>query len=109
MVSAAITVEGLRFEYPGVRALDDVSFEVERGRVTARIGPSGAGKTALLRCSAGLDQPMLGSVRLTDIDVLEEPRRAHRRIGLLSDFFGLYEALTVRQCLSPPAAATGGP
>jgi ABC-2 type transport system ATP-binding protein len=109
MVSAAITVEGLRFEYPGVRALDDVSFEVERGSVTALVGPNGAGKTTLLRCIAGLDQPMLGSVRLADIDVLEEPRRAHRRIGLLSDFFGLYEALTVRQCLSHAAAANGVP
>jgi ABC-2 type transport system ATP-binding protein len=107
MVSAAIAVEGLRFEYPGIRALDDVSFQVERGSVTALVGPNGAGKTTLLRCIAGLDQPMLGAVRVADVDVLEEPRRAHRKIGLLSDFFGLYEALTVRQCLSHAAAANG--
>ena len=107
MVSAAITVDGLRFEYPGVRALDDVSFEIQRGSVTALVGPNGAGKTTLLRCIAGLEQPMLGSVRVADVDVLDEPRRAHRKIGLLSDFFGLYEALTVRQCLSHAAAANG--
>ncbi len=107
MVSAAITVDGLRFEYPGVRALDDVSFEIQRGSVTALVGPNGAGKTTLLRCIAGLDQPMLGSVRVADVDVLDEPRRAHRKIGLLSDSFGLYEALTVRQCLSHAAAANG--
>jgi ABC-2 type transport system ATP-binding protein len=107
MAGAAITVEGLRFEYPGLRALDDVSFEVPRGSVTALVGPNGAGKTTLLRCIAGLDQPMLGTVQVANVDVLEEPRAAHRRMGMLSDFFGLYDALTVRQCLAHAAAANG--
>ena len=107
MPGGAIAVEGLSFEYPGVRALDAVSFEVVRGSVTALVGPNGAGKTTLLRCLAGLDRPMLGSVRVAGIDVLEEPRLAHRRMGLLSDFFGLYEALSVRQCLAHAAAANG--
>jgi ABC-2 type transport system ATP-binding protein len=107
MAGAAITVEGVRFEYPGLRALDDVSFEVPKGSVTALVGPNGAGKTTLLRCIAGLDQPMLGTVRVAGVDVLEEPRAAHRRMGLLSDFFGLYESLTVRQCLAHAAAANG--
>jgi ABC-2 type transport system ATP-binding protein len=103
----AIAVEGLSFEYPGVRALDDVSFEVARGGVTALVGPNGAGKTTLLRCLAGLDRPLLGSVRVAGVDVLEEPRLAHRKMGLLSDFYGLYDALTVRQCLAHAAAANG--
>ena len=107
MAGAAIAVEGLSFEYPGVRALDDVSFEVVRGSVTALVGPNGAGKTTLLRCIAGLDRPLLGTVRVAAIDVLEEPRRAHRKLGFLSDFFGLYDTLTVRQCLSHAAAANG--
>ncbi|MGH8764811.1 MAG: ABC transporter ATP-binding protein, partial [Burkholderiales bacterium] len=107
MPDPAIEVEGLRFEYPGIRALDDISFCVERSSVTALVGPNGAGKTTLLRCLAGLDQPMLGAVRVADIDVLEEPRLAHRKMGLLSDFFGLYDNLTVRQCLSHAAAANG--
>jgi ABC-2 type transport system ATP-binding protein len=103
----AIAVSGLRFEYPGVVALDDVSFAVRRGTVTALVGPNGAGKTTLLRCLAGLDRPMLGSVSVAGIDVLEEPRRAHERIGYLSDFYGLYDALTVAQCLTHAAAAHG--
>ena len=109
MPGQAIAVEGLSFEYPGMRALDDVSFTVERGSVTALVGPNGAGKTTLLRCLAGLDQPLLGSVEVAGVDVLEEPRLAHRKMGLLADFFGLYDALTVRQCLAHASAANGVP
>ena len=103
----AIAVSNLLFEYPGVRALDDVSFEVAAGSVTALVGPNGAGKTTLLRCLAGLEQPMLGSIEVAGIDVLEEPRAVHRKIGYLSDFYGLYDALTVRQCFAYAAASHG--
>ena len=67
-------VSGLRFEYPGVRALDDVSFSLERGTVTALVGPNGAGKSTLLRCVAGLETPALGEIEVAQIDVLESPR-----------------------------------
>ena len=109
MPEVAVAVEGLSFEYPGVRALDEVSFRIERGSVTALVGPNGAGKTTLLRCLAGLDQPLLGSVVVAGVNVLDEPRLAHRKMGLLADFFGLYDALTVRQCLTHAAAANGVP
>ena len=107
MTTPAIAVEGIRYEYPGVRALDDVSFRIQRGGVTALVGPNGAGKTTLLRCIAGLDRPMLGSIALVGIDVLEEPRLAHERIGYLSDFYGLYDALSVRRALAYAAGAHG--
>ena len=100
-----VQVDGLRFDYPGVRALDNVAFRVDAGSVTALVGPNGAGKTTLLRCLAGLERPMLGSVEVAGIDVVEEPRLAHRQIGYLSDFFGLYDALSVRQCLTYAARA----
>jgi len=86
--------EGLRFEYPGVRALDDVSFTLERGTVTALVGPNGAGKSTLLRCVAGLEIPALGRIEIAGVDVLDSPREAHLRLGYLSDFFGVYETLT---------------
>jgi len=103
----AIEVSGLLFEYPGVRALDDVSFTVDSGSVTALVGPNGAGKTTLLRCLAGLELPLEGRIEVAGVDVLEEPRAVHRRIGYLSDFYGLYDALTVRQCFAHAAAAHG--
>lgn len=100
-----IGVDGVTFEYPGRRALDGVSFTLGRGSVTALVGPNGAGKTTLLRCLAGLDRPLGGSIIVAGIDVVAEPRRSHRAMGYLSDFFGLYDELSVRQCLDYVARA----
>ena len=52
-----LRVEHLIFDYPGHRALDDVSFEIERGTITALVGPNGAGKSTLMRVCSGLDRP----------------------------------------------------
>ncbi len=105
--SSAVVVHNLSFEYPGVKALSDVSFRIEPASVTALVGPNGAGKSTLLRCIAGLDRPLLGRIELAGVDVLEQPRLAHRRLGYLADFYGLYDALGVRRALSYMAAAHG--
>lgn len=102
-----IEVNNLTFEYPGLRALDNISFAIKEGSVTALVGPNGAGKTTLLRCLAGLEQPLNGTVTIANIDVLEHPRLCHRQVGYLSDFFGLYDRLTVAQCLHFVARAQG--
>jgi ABC-2 type transport system ATP-binding protein len=102
-----IRVEHLTFDYPGHRALDDVGFEIEPGTITALVGPNGAGKSTLMRVCSGLERPFAGRIRLQDIDVHENPREAHRRMGYLPDVFGLYDEMTVRQCLEYRAAAQG--
>jgi ABC-2 type transport system ATP-binding protein len=107
MMQSAISVDRLVFEYPGVRALDDVSFSIERGSITALVGPNGAGKTTLLRCIAGLDLPLSGEIHVNGIDVRREPRACHRHLGYLSDSFGLYEDLSVRRCLRYAAESNG--
>ncbi|MEI6208885.1 MAG: ABC transporter ATP-binding protein [Desulfuromonadales bacterium] len=104
-----IVVKNLIFDYPGTRALDDVSFTIRAGSITALVGPNGAGKTTLLRCLAALEEPVAGSVTMNDRDILADPRATHRTIGYLSDFFGLYEDLTVRQCLQYAAMSHGIP
>ena len=68
-----LSVRHLVFDYPGHRALDDVSFDIEPKSITAMVGPNGAGKSTLLRCCAALDRPFAGEVKL---DGLEHPRRA---------------------------------
>ncbi len=104
---SVVTVDGLVFDYPTQRALFSVTCRVDRATITALVGPNGAGKTTLLRCIAGLETPFAGSVSVAGLDVLAEPRRAHQYIGFLQDFFGLYDDLTVRQCLLFHAAANG--
>jgi len=102
-----IAVERLLFDYPGVRALDDVSVAIAKGTITALVGPNGAGKTTLLRCLAALDTPHAGRILIEGVDIFDEPRRAHRFIGYLPDFYGLYDTLTVRQCLTYAAGSQG--
>jgi ABC-2 type transport system ATP-binding protein len=104
-----LRVEHIIFDYPGRRALDDVSFEVAPGTITALVGPNGAGKSTLMRVCSALDRPFAGRVFLQGLDVHENPREAHRRMGYLPDFFGLYDEMTVRQCLEYRAAAQGVP
>ena len=99
MPSAAISVQNLNYYYPGKQALTDVSFAIESGSITALVGPNGAGKTTLLRCLAALDTPFSGEIHVGGIDILESQRLAHTKTGYLSDDFGLYDELTVRQVL----------
>src|SRR5258707_12154217 len=102
-----LRVEDIIFDYPGRRALDDVSFEIPPGTITALVGPNGAGKSTLMRVCSALDRPFAGHVLLQGLDVHENPREAHRRMGYLPDLFGLYDDMTVRQCLEYRAAAQG--
>lgn len=102
-----ITVENLIFEYTGFRALNNISFAIPAGSITALVGPNGAGKTTLLRCLSALEQPLNGAITIDGVDILDQPRLCHRKVGYLSDFFGLYDKLTVRQCLHFVARAQG--
>ena len=102
-----IEVRDLVFEYPGHRALDGVSLIIARGAITALVGPNGAGKTTLLRCMAALETPYSGAVTIGGLDTREAPRAIHAQLGYLPDFFGLYDALSVRRCLFYAARAHG--
>jgi ABC-2 type transport system ATP-binding protein len=104
-----IEIIGLTFDYPGHRALNDVTLTVATGSVTALVGPNGAGKTTLMRCIAGLEIPLTGSITVAGMDVIDQPREVHRIMGYLSDFFGLYQDLSVAHCLEYAAAAQGLP
>ncbi len=104
-----IEAQHVTFDYPGTRALDDVSFALPPRSITALVGPNGAGKTTLLRCLAALEEPLAGSIHVDGVDVRRNPRLCHQRIGYLSDFFGLYDELGVRRCLAHAAGMRGIP
>ncbi len=95
-----IEVSDLHFEYPGKIALQDVSFSIEPKTITALVGPNGAGKTTLMSCLAAIALPVSGEIHIDGVSVFEEPRRCHKMLGYLPDFFGLYDELTVNQCLT---------
>lgn len=95
-----IRVSEVTYEYPGKLALNKVSFSLEPQTITALVGPNGAGKTTLMNCLAGLNQPLSGNLFIKEISVLENPRKCHQMLGYLPDHFGLYDELTVRQCLT---------
>lgn len=99
MSETIVSIDSLTFHYPTKTALENISFTMPPGNITALVGPNGAGKTTLMRCMAGLDTPFSGKIRIAGTDVLENPREAHAKIGYLSDSFGLYDDLTVSQIL----------
>lgn len=92
-------VDNIVFDYPNKRALKNISFCIEKNSIVGLVGPNGAGKTTLLRCLAGLDSPLSGGIIMDGIDVIENPRMCHQKVGYLSDFFGLYNELTITQHL----------
>ncbi|HUJ03401.1 MAG TPA: ABC transporter ATP-binding protein [Rhizomicrobium sp.] len=102
-----IEVRDLVYEYPSKRALEGVSLSVRSETITALVGPNGAGKTTLLRCLAALEPPYAGTVLIDGLDTAEAPRQIHARLGYLPDFYGLYDELTVRRCLTYAARAHG--
>src|ERR1044071_5369731 len=100
-----ISVQGLTKRYGDVRAVDDLSFDVEAGKVTGFLGPNGAGKSTTMRMVMGLDRPTAGTATvngkryvdltpplrevgaLLDAGAMHPGRtgRAHLRIGALSN------------------------
>jgi len=102
-----IEVRDLVYEYPTKRALNGVSLTIQPGTITALVGPNGAGKTTLMRCLAALEMPYSGQVLIHGLDTRESPREIHENLSFLPDFFGLYDSLTVRRCLTFAARAHG--
>ncbi|HET9220761.1 MAG TPA: ATP-binding cassette domain-containing protein [Terriglobia bacterium] len=92
-----IDVKGLGKCFGSVRAVQDVSFRAEDGRVTGLLGPNGAGKTTTLRILTGLMSPDTGSVNVDGYDVVADSFAVQSRIGVLPDSRGLYPRLTPRE------------
>jgi ABC-2 type transport system ATP-binding protein len=104
-----VTVEALVKEYgDGYRAVDGVSFRVDRGQVVGLLGPNGAGKTTTLRVLMGLIQPTSGSVRVFG-ELIEAGAPVLSRIGAFIEGPGLLPHLSGRENLRLFWAATGRP
>lgn len=96
---AAISVSGLTKRFPGVLAVDHLSFQVVPGEIFGLVGPDGAGKTTTLRMLAGVLPPDEGSATVAGCDVGHDPESVKSHISYMPQRFGLYEDLTVEENL----------
>ena len=94
-----IEVSHLVKSYRELKAVQDVSFKVERGEIVGFLGPNGAGKTTTMRMITGVLPPTSGSVKVAGFDVFEHPMEVKRRIGYLPETPPLYTEMTVRAYL----------
>jgi ABC-2 type transport system ATP-binding protein len=93
----AVALEGLTREFRGLRAVDGLTFDVAPGELFGIVGPDGAGKTTTLRMLAGVLRPTSGDATLAGISVVRDPERVKHHIAYMSQRFGLYTDLTVRE------------
>jgi len=91
----AIVADGLTKRFPGVRAVEALSFEVCAGEIFGLVGPDGAGKTTTLRMLAGIMPPDAGNATVAGYDVVRDPEGAKHALSYMPQRFGLYEDLTV--------------
>ncbi len=95
--------------FQGVRALEDVTFELRPYEVVGLIGPNGAGKSTLVNVLSGFDEPTAGEVRLGDRDITRWSAHRRARVGLARTFqhSRSFRALTVRENVEVAALGTG--
>src|SRR5260370_35035373 len=101
----AVDIEGIRKKFGSVRALDGVNLHIKTGEIYGLLGPSGAGKTTIIRAIVGLVAPDAGTVtvlgrRMPDVDNL-------RNVGYMTQQAALYPGLSVEENLEFFAAING--
>lgn len=91
------------------KAIDDLDMQINKGELTALVGPDGSGKTTLLRLVAGLYKATSGSLNVLGFDIDKHPQAVQDRISYMPQRFGLYEDLSVQENLNLYADLHGVP
>src|SRR6202790_4393122 len=95
-----ITVNGLTKRYAHNTAVNDISFEVQKGQIVGFLGPNGAGKTTTMRMLTCFLPPTFGQATVAGFDVLEQPFEVKKRIGYLPETPPLYPEMRTREYLA---------
>lgn len=93
----AISVMGLTKKFGNFTAVDNITFDVDRGEIFGFLGANGAGKTTAMRMLCGLSKPTSGSGTVAGYNILTQSEEIKRHIGYMSQKFSLYEGLTVME------------
>jgi ABC-2 type transport system ATP-binding protein len=94
-----ISCQKLTRRFGDFTAVDDLTFDVERGEVCAFLGPNGAGKSTTVKMLTGLLAPTSGSATVAGLDIVRDAFELKRRIGVLPENLGLFDDLTVEEHL----------
>ena len=89
-----IEIDHLTKRFGPITAVDDVSFFVAQGEVVGFLGPNGAGKSTTMKMATGFLRPTLGTARICDFDVLEDPIEVKQRIGYLPEGAPMWPDMT---------------
>jgi ABC-2 type transport system ATP-binding protein len=96
-VNDAVAARGLRKTFGELVAVDGLDLTIHRGEVFGLLGPNGSGKTTTIRMLCGLMAPTAGTATVVGHDVSREPEQIRRKIGYMSQRFGLYDDLTIAE------------
>jgi ABC-2 type transport system ATP-binding protein len=96
----AIEVNNLTRNYDGLRAVDGISFSVEKGEIFGFLGPNGAGKTTTLRMLTGQLRPTAGTAKVAGYDIVRERQQLKPRIGVVFESQNIYERMSARENLA---------
>jgi branched-chain amino acid transport system ATP-binding protein len=101
VAALGLRVENVTLQFAGLRALDDVSFEIPPGRLTALIGPNGAGKSSMVNCCTGTYRATSGRIGMGETDVTRMPTHRIARLGVSRTFqnLALFKGMTVLENL----------
>ncbi len=94
---AAIKTSNLSKSFAGTIAVNKLDLEIPKGELYGLVGPDGAGKTTVMRILASIMEPTAGDAWVAGHSILSEGERIKEKIGYMSQRFGLYEDLTVRE------------
>jgi len=95
-----IEIQNLTKEYGKIKAVDNISFSVEKGEILGFLGPNGAGKTTTMNILTGYISSTSGTVKVAGYDILENPVEVKKRIGYLPELPPLYLDMTVEEFLN---------
>ncbi len=99
MTELAIDVQGLSKSFSGRKVVDAVDMQVAPGRIVGFLGPNGSGKTTSLRMLCGLLTPDGGEGRVLGLDFRRQAAEVKRQVGYMTQKFGLYDDLSLRENL----------